>query len=350
MYIFKVLYILIQINYCLAETRYILTSKNSLKKGLKNDNRLRKRVDISSQEFLFVSNLTRSEINSLSNDYHIEKDETATVTWHLDRIDQRYLPLSQTTYKESLTNNSEVDIYIVDTGVDLSHSEFKNNNQVFVGNFVGDNINTDCNGHGTHVASLALGENYGVAKKANLFAVKVLGCAGSGSYSGIISSIEWITNNAKSRNKTSIVNMSLSGPSSIALDTAITNSIDSGIYYVVAAGNSKDNACNYSPARISKVITVAATQSNDYRAYYSNYGPCVDTYAPGSGIIGAWPNNTISMLSGTSMASPVAAGTLAVYIQKNKTTGYDNFLKAMTKNVVLKNPSRTVNKLVFLES
>jgi serine protease len=339
---------IIELNVSFAQKKFILTSKGKSKNTQSINNKIKKKVNIGSTEFVFASNLTQTEINELSTQYVVEEDFVASINWHLDRIDQRFLPLSQTPYKEANFNNSEIDIYVVDTGVDLNHPEFSNNNKLFGGNFVGDNIDTDCNGHGTHVASLALGKDYGVAKSANLFAVKVLGCSGSGSYSGIISAVEWITNNAKTRNKKAIVNMSLGGPASTALDTAITNSIGTGVYYVVAAGNSNANACNYSPARVPQAITVAASSSNDNKASFSNYGSCVDVYAPGVSLLAAWPNNNYAVLSGTSMSSPVTTGVLAVYLSRDSVSGYNTFLTSMTNNVIIKNPKRTLNKLVYV--
>jgi serine protease len=215
-------------------------------------------------------------------------------------------------------------------------------------NFVNDALNTDCNGHGTHVASLAVGKSYGSGKKANLIAVKVLGCDGSGSYSNIIQAIEWITNRAATSEKLSIVNMSLGGPASKALDTAITNSFNIGVYYVVAAGNSNANACNFSPARVSTAVTVAASSITDNKASFSNYGKCVDVYAPGVNLVGAWLNNGYATLSGTSMASPVAAGVLASYLARQGRNGYNTFYSSMTNNVIIKNLRGTVNKLVYI--
>lgn len=332
-------------NLVICQNNYILTPKANGKRVNLMKNKIRGSARFKTVEFTFVQNLTTDEITQLSNDFNVEKDEIAKINWHLDRVDQRTLPLSNTNYIGNSSN--AIDIYIVDTGVDILHPEFSENNAVWGGNFVLDGINTDCNGHGTHVASLALGKQYGSGKRANLIAVKVLGCNGSGSYSNIIKAIEWITNRSATSGKISIVNMSLGGPSSSALDTAITNSFNSGVYYVVAAGNSNLDSCNYSPARVPSVITVAASDINDNKASFSNYGRCVDVYSPGVNLLAAWPNNNIARLSGTSMASPVATGILANYLSRLGRAGYNTFYNSMTNGVILKNPRGTVNKLVY---
>lgn len=326
--------------------RYILTPKTRGKALNLSKNKIKGRSKFINNEFIYVQNLTSTEMQSVSSNFYVEKDEKVSVKWHLDRIDQRYLPLSNTLYKRN--SSSLIDMYIVDTGVDITHPEFSENSPQWGGNFANDNINTDCNGHGTHVASLAVGKDYGSGKRANLIAVKVLGCDGSGYYSDIIKAVEWITSKASGSGKISIVNMSLGGPSSNALDTAISNSFNSGVYYVVAAGNSNANACNYSPARVSFAITVAASTNFDHKASFSNFGSCVDVYAPGVNLRAAWPNNAYATLSGTSMASPVASGVLAVYLSRYGRSGYSVFYNSMTKNVILKNPRKTVNKLVFV--
>ena len=334
--------------------QYILTPKMSKMSKMYNKNSIYKvqtrkvngKANIGNNEYIFASNLSVNEIKELSQYYYVEPNKNMTINWHLDRIDQKRLPLSKTPY-QILGNNKNIDIYIVDTGIDITHKEFVNNNIIWGNNFV-DTINTDCSGHGTHVASLAAGKKYGVAKGANLIAVKVLGCNGVGSYSGIISAIEWIINRSKTTGRISIINMSLSGPSSIGLDTVIKSAFDNGIYVVVAAGNSNKNACDYSPARLPEAITVAATQSNDSKASFSNYGQCVDVYAPGVNIVASWPGNKFAGLSGTSMASPVACGVLAIYLSKYGRNGYDMFFSNMTLNIIKNNPALTPNKLVFI--
>jgi serine protease len=300
-----------------------------------------------SYPFIFLKNNTRQQdLLQLSHTFYIELNQPVKPTWHLDRINQRSLPLSNTPLNYIVNNT--IDMYIIDSGVDISHPEFQFNNPIWGPNYI-DNVNTDCHGHGTHVASLAVGKNYGVAKHSNLISLKVLGCNGIGYTSDIIQAISWINNRAKTRqNKLSIVNMSLGGGRSRSLELAIRNSFSQGIYYVIAAGNDNDNACNYSPARASVAITVAASTSTDNKASFSNYGPCIDVYAPGSRLVAAWPNNRYATLSGTSMASPVAAGTLAIYLSKFGKRGYFHFLNNTTKNTIRNNPNFTPNRLVYI--
>jgi subtilisin family serine protease len=234
-------------------------------------------------------------------------------SWGLDRIDQRYLPLSRSyTYPNTAGN---VWAYIIDTGIRLSHTDF--GGQATSGyDSVDGGPADDCNGHGTHVAAIVGGELYGVAKDVHLVAVRVLDCAGSGSYAGVIAGIDWVTANAV---KPAVANMSLGGPASSALDNAVAASIASGVSYAVAAGNNTANACNYSPARVPAAITVGASTSTDTKATYSNTGTCVDLYAPGSTITSAWytSNTASNTISGTSMAAPHVAGAAALVLSAN---------------------------------
>ena len=243
-------------------------------------------------------------------------------TWGLDRIDQRKLPLN-TKYKYNTTAPT-VHVYVIDTGIKANHNEFGGRaNKVF--DAVGDGRNgNDCNGHGTHVAGTIGGTTYGVAKKVKLHAVRVLDCAGSGLFSQVIAGVDWVTLNHLSP---AVANMSLIGAGNLALDTAIQNSIASGVVYVVAAGNSNADACNFSPPRVTQAITVGATEKSDARAYYSNAGSCLDLFAPGGdgttagGIKSAWigSKTATNTISGTSMASPHVAGVAALYLAHNPT-------------------------------
>lgn len=266
----------------------------------------------------FSAELNEGQLNALrhnpSVDY-VEADQVvtadATVTansWGRDRIDQRSLPLSGTyTYTSTA---SAVRAYIIDTGIYTAHSDF-GGRASNVYDALGGN-GQDCNGHGTHVAGTVGGSAYGVARAALLRGVRVLNCSGSGSTSGIIAAVDWVRTN---HIKPAVANMSLGGGYSSSLNTAVTNLHNAGVFVAVAAGNSNANACNYSPASASAVYTTAASTSSDAKASYSNYGSCVDGYAPGSSIKSAWIGSTTATntISGTSMASPHVAGVAALY-------------------------------------
>lgn len=236
-------------------------------------------------------------------------------TWGLDRLDQRDLPLS-TTYSYGNTG-AGVKAYIIDTGIRLTHNDFGGRATSGYDAIDGGSAD-DCNGHGTHVAGTVGGTTYGVAKGVSLVAVRVLDCSGSGSTSGVIAGVNWVTTN-HAAGQPAVANMSLGGGVSSALDTAVRNSIADGVTYALAAGNESTNACNSSPARTAEAITVGATTRTDARASFSNYGTCVDIFAPGNGITSAWytSNTATNTISGTSMAAPHVAGAAAVYLQGN---------------------------------
>ncbi|MEU9015264.1 S8 family peptidase [Streptomyces sp. NPDC048479] len=249
-------------------------------------------------------------------------NETQTnATWGIDRIDQRNLPLSKTyTYN---TNASNVTAYIIDTGIRTSHSEFGGRASVGTDTVGGGQNGQDCNGHGTHVAGTVGGKTYGVAKSVKLVAVRVLDCQGSGTTAGVIAGIDWVTANAK---KPAVANMSLGGGADAALDNAVKKSIASGVSYSIAAGNGNFlglpmNACNYSPARVPEAITVGATDNTDRRASFSNYGTCLDLFAPGVNITSSWKDSdtATNTISGTSMATPHTAGVAALYLATHAT-------------------------------
>lgn len=232
-------------------------------------------------------------------------------TWGLDRIDQRNRPLNGTyIYNTTATN---VRAYIIDSGVRASHSQF--GGRVSGGaSYISDGRGTnDCNGHGTHVAGTVAGSVHGVAKGARIIPVRVFGCTGGSSNSTIIAGIDWVRANHV---KPAVANMSLGGGASSATDTATNNLINAGVTVVVAAGNSNANACNYSPARVANAITVGSTTNTDARSSFSNFGTCVNIFAPGSSITSAWytSNTATNSISGTSMASPHVAGVAALYL------------------------------------
>ncbi|MEV0242484.1 S8 family peptidase [Streptomyces sp. NPDC050674] len=232
--------------------------------------------------------------------------------WGLDRVDQASLPLSGTyTYPDSA--GSGVTVYVIDTGVRITHQQISGRASYGYDAVDGDITASDGNGHGTHVATTIAGSTYGVAKKAKIVGVRVLNNSGSGTTAGVIAGIDWVTQN---HSGPSVANMSLGGGASATLDTAVRNSIASGVTYAVAAGNSSTTASSSSPARVSEAITVGATTSTDAKASYSNYGSALDIFAPGSSITAGWytSDTATNTISGTSMATPHVAGAAAVYL------------------------------------
>jgi len=278
--------------------------------------------------------------------------QTPTPSWGLDRTDQRALPLSNSFTASAY--GAGVDVYVVDTGVSTTHTDFSGRLRSGFSAINDGRGSNDCNGHGTHVAGTAAGTTYGVAKAASIIPVRVLDCAGSGSNTGVIAGLDWIIAN-HSAGVAAVANMSLGGGASLALDTAVQNAINDGVVMAVAAGNSNANACNYSPARAANAITVGATDRTDVRASYSNFGSCLDIFAPGTSITSAWINSStaINTISGTSMASPHVAGVAAALLSANPTLSpadISSMLRSSaTPNVVSSAGTGSPNYLLYLD-
>ena len=250
--------------------------------------------------------------------------------WGLDRIDQRDLLPRDTSYTYNFTGVG-VNAYIIDTGIRRTHVDF--GGRAFHGfTAINDGRGSDdCNGHGTHVSGIVGGSTSGVAKGVALVAVRVLDCQGSGTISGVIAGVNWVTANFVAP---AVANMSLGGGASSALDSAVRNSIAGGVTYAVAAGNSNANACNYSPSRVLEALTVGSSTSSDTRSSFSNVGSCVDLFAPGSDITSAWNTSDTARatLSGTSMASPHVAGVGALYLEQKPGASPSDVAGAIVSN------------------
>lgn len=276
----------------------------------------------------FAATLPEAALQGIRNnpnvDY-IEQDQTVALnqtptspetqaTWGLDRIDQVDRPLD-TLYYFNYTG-AGVNAFIIDTGIRPDHVEFSG--RLLPGyNVVNDaNGTNDCNGHGTHVAGTVGGTTWGVAKGVSLIPVRVLNCMGSGTWSGVIAGIDWVAGSAL---RPAVANMSLGGGASTSVNASVAGAVSKGVTMVVAAGNSNANACNYSPSGEPSAITVGATTSSDARASYSNYGSCVDIFAPGSSITSAWntSDTASNTISGTSMAAPHVTGVAVLALAAN---------------------------------
>jgi subtilisin family serine protease len=311
----------------------------------------------------FAATMTEAEAKALAGEVgvkYVEQDHTMYAlgtqtnppSWGLDRIDQANLPLNNSyTYPNTAAN---VRAYIVDTGVLTSHPTFGGRASHGRDTVDNDNDATDCQGHGTHVAGTVGGSQYGVAKEVKIVAVRVLNCQGSGTNAGVIAGVDWVRANAV---KPAVANMSLGGGANTALDTAVTNAVNAGIPFAVAAGNgdifgNPQNACTVSPARVPAAITVGATQSNDAKASFSNFGTCVDIFAPGVGITSSWLNNGTNTISGTSMAAPHVAGAAAVYLGSNPSATAqqvrDALVNGATSGKVTNPGTGSPNKLLFV--
>jgi subtilisin family serine protease len=303
--------------------------------------------DAARQGLLRDNRVTRVEPDGIATAVSTESN----ATWGLDRVDQRALPLS-TTY--SYTNTGAgVTAYIIDTGILFSHQEFGGRATSGYDAVDGGSAG-DCNGHGTHVAGTVGGTKYGVAKGVKLVAVRVLNCSGSGTWSGVLAGIDWVTAH---RVRPAVANMSLGGAASSSVDDAVKRMIGAGVATAVAAGNGNQggvaqDACKSSPARVPAAMTTGATDKTDRKASWSNYGSCVDWFAPGVGITSAWKTSTsaTNTISGTSMASPHTAGVAALYLQTHTAASpaaVRDALYANTSKGKVTSSNTTNNHLLF---
>jgi PKD repeat protein len=307
----------------------------------------------------FAAELSPAAVEALRRDPavdYIEPDQvvsifgtqTPTPSWGLDRIDQRALPLDNSfTYNPT---GAGVHVYTIDTGILLTHTDF-GGRASFGFDAIGDGFGqTDCNGHGTHVSGTIGGATYGIAKDVTLHSVRVLDCNGMGTFSQVIAGVNWVTAN---KILPAVANMSLGGSAFDALDQAVTNSIATGVTYAIAAGNAALNACTVSPARTGNALTAAASDINDVRASFSNFGSCIDIFAPGVNITSDWntSNTATAILSGTSMAAPHVAGAVALYLQGHPTAKPSAVAYAIgatgTSNVISDPGAGSINRLVY---
>ena len=275
-----------------------------------------------------------SRVKYVEEDGYVSIDTTQSgATWGLDRIDQRDLPLGGTyTYN---VNGSGVKAYIIDTGINFAHVDF-GGRAVSGFDAVDGGTADDCNGHGTHVSGTVGGATYGVAKGVTLVGVRVLDCSGSGTNSGVIAGVNWVATD-HAAGAPAVANMSLGGGVSQALDDAVNAAIADGVTFAIAAGNSNADACTSSPARAANAITVGATTSTDARASFSNFGTCVDIFAPGQSITSDWysSNTATNTISGTSMATPHVCGTAALYLSTNTSASPATVWAALRDNSTL---------------
>jgi subtilisin family serine protease len=305
-----------------------------------------------------VQNISAAAASAIAGDprvARVEADQVMTAlgiqtpaTWGLDRVDQHNLPLDNS-YSYNNTG-AGVTAYIIDTGINFAHTDFGGRASTGVDEITAGGNAADCNGHGTHVSGTVGGTTYGLAKDVKLVAVRVLNCQGSGTTSGVIAGIDWVTAN---RVLPAVANMSLGGGLSTTLNQAVARAVAAGVTFAVAAGNSTADACNSSPSSEPSAITVGATDINDAFASFSNFGSCVDINAPGVNITSDWysSNTATNTISGTSMATPHVTGAAALYESANPTATPAQVATALTSNatagVISGVPAKTVNLLLY---
>lgn len=374
---FIAMYIL-SFGYAYVNTNFVYTTKqNTINQfvdveSLANHYKLEKIADFGNLKYFHGND---NEYNMLQNFFDIEEDTRFSIThtdyvivkdshvpWHRERVSNRNNKFNNTfPYSDKLSCHRNDDVlintYIVDTGIDVHHSQFENR-AVWGANFA-DSEDTDCNNHGTHVAGLVGSKDYGICVDANLFAVKVLDCDGSGSLSGVIRGIEWaykhhmsLSKATKTKKVKGLINMSLGGGYSAALNRAVEACDSVDFHIVVASGNENSNSCNTSPASAKNVVSVMASSQDDYRAWFSNFGKCSTLYSPGVDVLSTIPGDKVAKYSGTSMASPIVAGVLNHYLdmypQHNQAQMKQILRKLSTKGLIKGNKHSTHNELIYL--
>ncbi|MFC5110461.1 S8 family peptidase [Kibdelosporangium philippinense] len=310
----------------------------------------------------FAADMTAQQARRLAADPavdYVQADQMMRITatqqnppsWGLDRIDQRNLPLNNAyTYPNTASN---VNAYIIDTGILLTHSTFGGRARTGFDAITSGGTANDCHGHGTHVAGTVGGSQYGVAKGVQLYAVRVLSCSGSGTTAQVVAGVDWVTANHR---KPAVANMSLGGGANTSIDAAVRRSIAAGVTYAIASGNSDGaNACSFSPARVTEAITVNASTNTDARASFSNIGNCTDLFAPGQSIVSSWigSNTATNNISGTSMATPHVAGAAALYLSTAPTATpaqvQSTLISRSTPNVITNAGTGSPNRLLFVQ-
>ncbi|ORX77808.1 serine protease [Basidiobolus meristosporus CBS 931.73] len=341
-----------------------LKSKLDLHNRARDGNHAELKVKISMDDyFAYAGVLTESLVSDLRSNDNIEYIEAEQIfkisatqnnppSWGLARVSQHPALNKTLVYNYPDQAGDGVDVYIIDTGINVKHSDFQGRATLPI-SFIDGEATDDLNGHGTHVAATVGGATYGVAKKVRLIGVKVLGGDGSGTTTGVLSGIDWVANQAKTTGRKSVANMSLGGGNSDALNDAITAAVKAGVSFIVAAGNESQDACNVSPANGRSVLAVGATAITDAQADFSNFGKCVKIFAPGVDITSAWigGNGATNQISGTSMASPHVAGIAALYLSQKTFQTPDDLYQALsshaTQNAVVGIAADTPNLLAY---
>jgi len=288
------------------------------------------------------------------NDFVAMEDIQDGAPWGLDRIDQRQLPLDNL-FHYFQSAGSNVDVYVIDTGIYLEHLEF-GGRAVFGINII-DQDNTDCNGHGTSVAGVAGGRTYGVAKKATLVSVKTMGCSGSGTIAAVVAGINFVTKQYVDTQRPSVATLAIGASRNQLLDEAVKGSVAIGVNYAVPGGSAGADACNYSPSGIEEALVAASSTQDDRRSSYSSWGKCIDVFAPGDSIVTAYIGsiNETRSFTGTTWPSAFVAGVVAVHLGENPTANpvqVKAWLDSVATPDLVVNPGspETPNRLLYSPS